>query len=91
MPKFRKNLLGPVPIHYIVIQYPQQMVQMAFCDLLYTFHKQVTNVSQHVLVILLWRMLMSLLTGLLQPLLLIPWAKVLVGAVRSGKLMSTWY
>ena len=33
---------------------PQQMVQMAFCDLSHTFHKQVTNVSQHVFVILLW-------------------------------------
>ena len=30
------------------------MVQMAFCDLSHTFHKQVTNVSQHVFVILLW-------------------------------------
>ena len=30
------------------------MVQTAFCDLLHTFHKQVTNVSQHVFVILLW-------------------------------------
>ena len=35
------------------------MVQMAFCDLLHTFHKQVTNVSQHVFVILLWGILMS--------------------------------
>ena len=32
-------------IHYIVILYPQQMVQMALCDLSHTFHKQVTNVS----------------------------------------------
>ena len=35
------------------------MVQMAFCDLSHTFHKQVTNVSQHVLVILLWGILTS--------------------------------
>ena len=34
------------------------MVQMAFCDLLHTVHKQVTNVSQHVFVILLWGILM---------------------------------
>ena len=27
----------------------QQMVQMAFCDLSHTFHKQATNVSQHVM------------------------------------------
>ena len=51
--------LGPLPIHYIVIRYSQQMVQMAFCDLSYTFHKQVTTVSQHVFVILLRRILMS--------------------------------
>ena len=38
---------------------PQQMVQMAFCDLSHTFHKQVTNVSQQVFVILLWGILMS--------------------------------
>ena len=38
---------------------PQQMVQMAFCDLSHTFHKQVTNVSQHVSVILLWGILTS--------------------------------
>ena len=41
---------------------PQQMVQMAFCDLLHTCHKQVTNVSQHVFVILLWGILTSPLT-----------------------------
>ena len=35
------------------------MVPMAFCDLLLTFQKQVTNVSQHFLVILHWEMLMS--------------------------------
>ena len=35
------------------------MVQIAYCDLLHTFHKQVTNVSQHVFVILLWGILMS--------------------------------
>ena len=51
--------MGPVPIHYIVIGYPQQMVQMAFYDLSHTFHKQATNVSQHVFVILLWGILTS--------------------------------
>ena len=35
------------------------MVQMAFCDLSHSFHKQVTNVSQHVFVILLWGILRS--------------------------------
>ena len=55
-----QNCLGPLPIHYvIVIRYPQQMVQMAFCDLSHTFHEQVANVSQHVFVILLWGILMS--------------------------------
>ena len=48
-----------MPIHYIVILYPQQMVQMVFCDLSHTFHIQVTNVSQHVFVILLWGILTS--------------------------------
>ena len=48
-----------MPIHYKVIRYPQQMVQMAFCDLSPTFHKQVTNFSQHVFVILLWGILTS--------------------------------
>ena len=48
-----------MPLHYIVIRYPQQMVQMAFCDLWHTIHKQVTNVSQHVFVILLWGILTS--------------------------------
>ena len=38
------------------------MIHMAFCDLLYTFHKQVTNVSQYVFVILLWGILTSPLT-----------------------------
>ena len=52
------KLTGP-PIHYIVILYPQPMVQMTFCDLSHTFHKQVTNVSQCVFVILLWGILMS--------------------------------
>ena len=35
------------------------MVKMAFCDSLYTFHKQVSNVSQHVFVIVLWGILTS--------------------------------
>ena len=39
-----QNCLGPETIHYLVIRYPQQTVQMAFCDLSDTFHKQVTNV-----------------------------------------------
>ena len=38
---------------YIVIRCPKQMVQISFCDLLHTFYKQVTSVSQHVFVILL--------------------------------------
>ena len=40
-----QNGLCHLPIHYIVIRYPQQMVQVAFCDLSHTYHKQVTNVS----------------------------------------------
>ena len=36
---------------------------MAFCDLSHTFHKQFTNISQHVFVILLWGILMSSLKG----------------------------
>ena len=40
-----QNRLCPLPIHYIVIRYPQQMVQMAFYDLSHTYHKHVTNVS----------------------------------------------
>ena len=39
------------------------MVQMAFSDLSHTFCKQVTNVSQHVFVILLWEILTSPLTN----------------------------
>ena len=35
------------------------MVQMAFCDLSHMFCKHVTNVFQHVFVILLWGILMS--------------------------------
>ena len=42
-----QNWLDLLPINYIVVQYPQQMVQMAFCDLLHTFHKQITYVSQY--------------------------------------------
>ena len=34
------------------------MVQMAFCDLSHMYHKQVTNVSQYVFVIPLWRIVM---------------------------------
>ena len=47
------------------------MVQMAFCDLSHTFHKQVTNVSQHVFVILLWGILTS------------PLKKVLIFSISS--------
>ena len=52
-----QNLLGFLSIHYLIIQYPQQMVQMAFCDLSHTFQKQITNVFQHIFVILLWGIL----------------------------------
>ena len=37
-----QNRLCTLPIHYIVIRYPQQMVQMGLCDLSHTY--QVTNV-----------------------------------------------
>ena len=36
-----QNWLCTVPIHYIVIRYPQKMVQMAFCDL--QLAKYITN------------------------------------------------
>ena len=32
----------------------KNMVQMAYCDLFHAIHKEATNVSQHVFVILLW-------------------------------------
>ena len=48
-----------MPIHNIVIRYPRHMVHIAFCDLLHTFHKQVTNISQHIFFILLWGNLTS--------------------------------
>ena len=32
---------------------------MVFCDFLHKFHKQVTNVSQHFVVIVLWGILMT--------------------------------
>ena len=50
---------GAPLISKTVIQYPKQMVQMAFCDLSHTFHNQVTNVYRHVFVILLWGILKS--------------------------------
>ena len=57
------KLTGPCAYTlHIVIRYPQQMVQMAFCYLWHTFHKQFTNVSQHGFVILLWGIMMSPLT-----------------------------
>ena len=40
------------------------MEQMAFCDLSHTYHKQVTNVSQHVFVILGWGILTSPLNNI---------------------------
>ena len=46
-------------IHYIVICYPNKWYKWPFCDLLHTFHKQVTNASQHVFDILLWSILTS--------------------------------
>ena len=42
-----------MPIHYIVIRYPQKWYKWSFV----TCQKQVTNVSQHVFVILLWKIL----------------------------------
>ena len=57
-----QNWLDPVPICYPVIRNPQQMVLMAFCDWSQTIHEQVTNVSQHDFVILLWGILTSPLT-----------------------------
>ena len=56
------------------------MVQMAFCDLLHTFHKQVTSVSQHVFVILLWGILKFPLTSHNVTLIMSPlgWVKALV-------------
>ena len=49
--RYFTKLTGPSA--YTLRSNPQQMVQMAFCDLSHTFHKEVTNVSQHVFVILL--------------------------------------
>ena len=74
--KLYTKLTGPCA--YTLHNNPQ-MVQMAFCDLPHTFHKHVTNVSQHVFVILLWRILKSplsspylpLVTHLLTPILLL--------------------
>ena len=54
--------LVPMPIHFIVIRYPKQMVQRAFCDFSPTFPRQVTNVFWHVFVILPWGILTSTLT-----------------------------
>ena len=42
------KLTGPIAYTLHSNPIPQEMVQMAFCDLSHTFHKQVTNVSQHV-------------------------------------------
>ena len=59
LPQSFTKLTGPCActLHSNLI--PQKMVQMAFCDLSHPFHKQVTNVSQHVFVILLWGILTS--------------------------------
>ena len=54
IPRHFTNELSPPTAHNMVVQYTLRMVQMAFCDLPHTFHKQVTNVSQHVFVIILW-------------------------------------
>ena len=54
-----QNWLGLLPLDYIVIRYPKQMVPIAVYDLSHTFDKQVTNVSQPVFLILLLGMLMS--------------------------------
>ena len=56
-----ENSLSPLPIHYILIQ-----VSRDFCDLSHSFHKQVTNVSQHAFVILLWGILTSPLSTSIQ-------------------------
>ena len=48
-----QNLLGPLTDCNPMPPY------IAFCDLSHTFHKQVTNVSEHVFVILLWGILTS--------------------------------
>ena len=51
-----------------ISQQNKKMVQMAYCDLFHAIHKEATNVSQHVFVVLLWEILMSplksILTGL---------------------------
>ena len=44
---------------YTLHRNPQQMAQMAFCDLSHTFHKQTTIVFQHVFVIQLFGILTS--------------------------------
>ena len=57
-----QNKLGPLPIHYIVIRYPQQMVQMAFVTCRIHFTNRLPMFHQHVFVILLWGIWMSPLT-----------------------------
>ena len=59
----RENHLkvSPLSVYLIVIRYPQQIVQKAFCDLSHAFHKHITNVSHHVFVTLLLRILTSFL------------------------------
>ena len=57
---------GSQHIHYIVIQYPKPIVLIAFCDLSHIFQKQVSNVSQHIFVILLWGILTSPLSCFLK-------------------------
>ena len=80
-----QNWLDPVPIHYIVIRYPKQIVKMAFCDLLHTFHNRVTNVSQHVFVILLWGILTSPLNSI------VTWNHYpLLFLQRAYSIMNTW-
>ena len=65
------KLTGPCAYTLHSNPIPQQMVQMAFCALSHTFHEQVTNVSQHVLVILLWGILTSPLTSMVIDLCLV--------------------
>ena len=57
-----QNWLDPLSRHYIVVQYSQQMVQMAFCDLLHRYHKHIINIFQLDFVNLLWGFFMSSLT-----------------------------
>ena len=65
------------------------MVQMAFCDLLHTFHKQVANVSQHVFVILLWGILTSPLSTLDLVVARLACTRIYWWEIIDGKLLVT--